>query len=65
MAADEAMAGLLLGEAERVRMAAVACSCKFEFGDRRQEMRGPRAPASTILVLLLQNLQGKRDSVQV
>lgn len=56
----EAMTGLLLGEAERVRMAAVACSCRVEFGDRRKEMRGSRAPASTILVLLLQVSEAKQ-----
>ena len=49
----EAMVGLVLGEADRVRRAAVAYSCKFEFGDCRKEMRGSSAPTPTILILLL------------
>ena len=53
MAVVEAMVGLVLGEAERVRRAAVAYSCKFESGDCRKEMRGSSAPTSTILILLL------------
>ena len=65
MAVVEAMVDLVLGEADRVRRAAVADSCKFEFGDCRKEMRGSRAPESMILILLLQVQKQRAGSVHV
>lgn len=53
MAPAALMVGLLMEEAERVRTAAVAYSCKLRFVDRRNPMSGSSAPASTIFILFL------------
>lgn len=55
MAPEALIKGLLTEEADSVSKAAAAYSCRFKSGDCRKLMIGSKAPASTILILFLQD----------
>jgi hypothetical protein len=55
MAPQALIIGLLVEEADSVSKAAVADACRFGFCDLRKLSIGSNAPASTILILFLQD----------
>lgn len=55
MAPQPLIIGLLIEEADSVSKAAAAEACRFRFSDLRKLSIGSNAPASTILILFLQD----------